>query len=488
MSKSEKRYFTIDAQKSGRKGSKYLDLFQAISSMDEYDEAKLKKKFPKNLPSDKAYLYEAILRSMRDYRSAKSKSAQIKEMILDSKYLYERGLYMQSEERLKEAKDLAKALNEHLVLLEINREEILIAGSTNKEKYSQAINELTIEKDKSIQAINEEFDFLDLYCQLFEVVNKKFDIKNEQVRESIKESFEEKILSQERPQSSNALRRYLQSKALYYQLLRDFNKVYEYFTKVVDWWDKHPDNKQEEFYRYIVDSSNLLHAYTANNHYNLLKQLLDKLEKEAPIHYHDQVVLFQKVTIYKLMYYINSGEVDDSFHKFIEEIDVGLDKYSIKGGSRLSIIFNVALLFFIQGNFDSCRVWVLKIIKDSKSTSRQDIKTAGHLLILIAVFETGNLELLDKTLRSTNRYLQKVNRLNKKNFEYQFFHFIKKLSNAPLNEVKGVYQEFRSFLGDVLQNPKLKHSLGLDELTYYWVDSKIANQSISYIMQKKKAI
>ncbi|MBK9492250.1 MAG: hypothetical protein IPO07_28270 [Haliscomenobacter sp.] len=49
--------------------------------MEEYDEAKLRDRFGKNLPSDKSYLYDAILRSMRDYRSANSRSARIKEMI-----------------------------------------------------------------------------------------------------------------------------------------------------------------------------------------------------------------------------------------------------------------------------------------------------------------------------------------------------------------------------------------------------------------------
>ena len=108
MSKAEKRYFTLDAQKSGRESARYLELFRDISDMEEYDEAKLRDRFGKNLPSDKSYLYDAILRSMRDYRSANSRSARIKEMILDARYLYERGLFGQSEGRLREAKAMAK--------------------------------------------------------------------------------------------------------------------------------------------------------------------------------------------------------------------------------------------------------------------------------------------------------------------------------------------------------------------------------------------
>ena len=114
MSKSEKRYFTLDAKKSSSKGSKYLVLFQAVNDMELYDEAKLKKKFGKNLRYDKSYLYEAIMRSMRDYRSANSYAARIKEMILDAQYLYERGLYEQCGERLEEARNLANDLDDQI--------------------------------------------------------------------------------------------------------------------------------------------------------------------------------------------------------------------------------------------------------------------------------------------------------------------------------------------------------------------------------------
>ena len=41
MSKSEKRYFVLDAKKSGRSASRYLSLFEALGKMDEFDEGKL---------------------------------------------------------------------------------------------------------------------------------------------------------------------------------------------------------------------------------------------------------------------------------------------------------------------------------------------------------------------------------------------------------------------------------------------------------------
>ena len=120
LSKSEKRYFTIEAQKSGRKHSRYLELFRFIDKQDSYNEQAVKEKFGKQLRDDKGRLYEAILRAMRDYQSRKSYKTRIKELLTDAKILFERKLYEQCENRLQEAKTLALELQDHLAVLEIN--------------------------------------------------------------------------------------------------------------------------------------------------------------------------------------------------------------------------------------------------------------------------------------------------------------------------------------------------------------------------------
>ena len=153
MSKSEKRYFTLDAQKTGKTDAKYLELFKAISNMDKYEEIALKR-LSNHLSVDKAYLYEAILRSMRDYHSKKSRSAQIKEKLIDAKYLFERELYELCQERLDEATVLAKEIGDHLSLLMINREERRIAYRTRKGDVPVQITHLLSTKEDNILALS----------------------------------------------------------------------------------------------------------------------------------------------------------------------------------------------------------------------------------------------------------------------------------------------------------------------------------------------
>ena len=174
MSKSEKRYFVLDAKKSGRTDSRYLNLFDAVNNMEEYDEEPLKKRFTANLSSDKAYLYEAILRSMRDYRSPASKAAQVKERLMDSRYLYERGLYDQSTERITEAKAMAAELEDQFTLLEINREEQVSLFDRKAKVELEHIEKLNEEREQIVKAIEEESKYINLYYRLLIEVFKEF--------------------------------------------------------------------------------------------------------------------------------------------------------------------------------------------------------------------------------------------------------------------------------------------------------------------------
>ncbi|MEL6943390.1 MAG: hypothetical protein AAFO82_12030 [Bacteroidota bacterium] len=163
MSKSEKRYFTLDAQKAGKKNAKYLRLFKAINALENYSEAEIKKQFPKNLAADKTYLYDAILRSMRDYHSKKSRAAQIKEHLMDAKYLYERELYDLCEESLQSAKKLAEQLGDHLSLLEINKQMRKVVKTIKKGIGEGALLDLQTETKKVSTGLLEEFRTLNLY-------------------------------------------------------------------------------------------------------------------------------------------------------------------------------------------------------------------------------------------------------------------------------------------------------------------------------------
>lgn len=485
MSKSEKRYFTLDAQKSGRKGARYLELFHTINAMEEYDEAKLKKQFPKNLPMDKTYLYEAILRSMRDYRSANSHAARIKELILDAKYLYERGLYDQSEERLSVAKSLAYELGDQLSVLELNKEHRQIIRDTKNKGYEKVLEELIKEKNETIEQLVEELNYLDTLDRLLFEIRKNPQKRAEPLQqEGLKQQFKTLIEFKNRePDNIQAKLRYYQCMALLYQLLDNPEQVYNYFSKIVDCWDSSPKYKSEEFSRYIYDFSNLLHAtFSDQTKFHLIPDLLTKLEQERPTSVHDQKVLFQKSTAYKLVYYINTGDFKD-VSDLTNRIEKGLKQYDIGHGSEMVIIFNVAFILFMAEDFEQCKTWAAKIINRFKTTIRQDIQNAIQVLNLIAVFESDEFEETEATIRNTTRYFQKF--AKQSDFYKNIPSFIKKLHSDNPSQAKYTLLELDRFIKD-LRTAKINVPLGLDELLLLWIESKTKRKTMTNIMQSRQ--
>lgn len=480
MSKSEKRYFTLDAQKSGRRPSKYLELFQSINEMEEYNEPRLKKKFGRNLPYDKSYLYEAILRSMRDYRSSKSKAARIRELLLDAKYLYERGLYLQCEERLKDARQLAEALGDQLALLEVNKEMRNVIWDLKRRSFREEVQGLITEKESFLEAVQEEFRYLDI---LYELLLK--NIKGTpRAKEAGPGPRADAALLEEQPtpQSTHARRRYFQCAALAYQMESNPEKVFNYYERVVDWWDQNEAYRQEEFYRYVVDLANYLHACYTNHKLEYMPQVLAKLENSDPKNFHDQQTVFQNVSTYKLLYHINLG-IAEGVEALVENIEKGIQKFQVNLLSQTVLTFNTAILLFVVEKFVICRYWLLKIIKGEKVDERKDIKMGAYLLHLIVVYELHDLDLLESTYRSTYRYVHKDLNAARGSFERVLTSAIKRMLDAPPGKERDTLKKLKEKIMDIKKDPAQRVPLGLDDLALFWVSSRLENKPIARVMK-----
>ena len=484
MSKSEKRYFTLDAQKSGKKDSKYLELFKAINGMEDYDETKLKKKFPKNLSADKAYLYDAILRSMRDYRSAKSISAQIKEMILDAKYLYERGLYDQSEDRLIDAKELAKSIDDQVTLLEINREERALAWLIKK-NYENKFQELVIENKTSITDLLNYFRYYDLSSELIIGLNKGYyKDKNSLVNE-----LEEKIDFNLELKSPRAKQKYYLTLALYYQNLNELERAATYYAMIIDIWEENIDYKREEPFRYIDDINGLLSVYTKLGKIEEWPTLIKKLEEESSANTHLKGATFYIVNIYKLIYLINTGEKHD-VKSLVDEIEVGLASYKMNAPRQIALMFNATVLLFVNEKFQLSNEWSKKLIKKMKMVHQKTGLWPSYFLRLLSVQEFMDREVLDNEIRNIERLFSSEMGKKEETIMLKLFQLIKDYINAPILEINSKLTELKIFI-ESQQNKPEKTNLpqGIDELILLWVNSKLSRRNMTTITieaRKKK--
>jgi hypothetical protein len=415
---------------------------------------------------------------MRDYRSSKSKVAQIKEMILDSNYLYERGLYDQCEERLEDAKALAVEMDEQLELLEINKKQRSLIWNGIKTDFKDQLETLSKENERSLSFIKEEYEYLGIYEILFSEVLRN-PSKPDERKKNLLSKFEDKFRNEDScPQSAHAKRKYYQCAGLYFELQRNSKMVYHYYSKVIDWWEEHPKLKSEEYFRYVIDISNLLFFCLQMEKYEDFKRYIKLIEENPPVNQHDQKVVFKRLSVCKVYYHLNSKEKEGT-EDLIQEIEEGLRKYDIGISNKFSLIGNVAFLLFIQKDYDGARKWSSEIVREKQIDFRKDVQIAMNILFLISTVEMDDLDEIDAAFRLINR-----------NFSQKYKSFIGVFENLIVENLKKVNQQIsqkdktsalQNFRAEIIafkESENNKASFQLDDLVIQWIDYKIPNKKI----------
>src|SRR6187455_3229912 len=109
LQRQEKRNFKLYVQRnSSNEEMKSIQLFDALDSMQEYDEEVLLRKATslkkQQLSNMKAHLYKQILTSLRVLEN-KNIDIQLHEQVDHARILYHKGLYLQSLKILDKVKD-----------------------------------------------------------------------------------------------------------------------------------------------------------------------------------------------------------------------------------------------------------------------------------------------------------------------------------------------------------------------------------------------
>ncbi|MEL6669635.1 MAG: hypothetical protein AAFP08_11745, partial [Bacteroidota bacterium] len=362
----------MESRKSGWEKSRYWRLYKLLNEQEVYDESQLTKKLSGTLSHDKRRLYETILRSMRSYRSQLSQAARIKEHLLDADFLYDRGLYEQAYERLRDARSLARKLDDQLAGLEVNKEIRRVANTLLARQQTEELSELISEKEQLIEKLERELELLDQHDEIIRAVQAKRSRADEAEESSLLDTYEKLLKNDQPPTSTQGKLRFYQSRGLIGTLLGDYGMSVENYKEVLKAWAENPAYKNEEFNRYLDDAFNLLSAsFQYKPALHTAPKLLQELEAEEPASAHDRRVLFQRTATYRLVYYINYDNQKPAA-QVLAPIKDGLEQYQLNAVSELTIRFNAAVLHFLQDNPNDCEEWLMPIIDSRRGDLRPD--------------------------------------------------------------------------------------------------------------------
>ena len=147
--------------------------------------------------------------------------------------------------------------------------------------------------------------------------------------------------------------------------------------------------------------------------------------------------------------------------------------------------YKFASLYFGASNYEKSIFYLEKIIKNKQLGMREDLLCFTRILNLIAHYEAGLDQNLEALIKSTYKFLIKMNELHL--VQQRIISFLRNLSNIYPHELKNAFKELHRELKVFENHPYEKRSfMYLDIIS--WLESKIENVSVESIIKKKSKL
>jgi len=479
MSKSEKRHFKLFTSfHAGDK--KYVQLFDAMDKLKEYDEKKLKQlfegeRFLIQFSVAKNYLYKLIMKSLGMFQCGKTRSSELRDLLDQVEVLYKKGLYEQATKLLEKAKNIAIRYEKNTLLADILRwERIMYRLLRNGEK----LKTLPQEFSEVIRKLKNTNDYQDIETQLWLLFGKKGKVRTSTDRKEFDHLHRHKLLNNESlALTTESKWFYYNAQVLYYRVTGNYEKAYLPGQKLVELIESVPGMKQEEINTYVSSIGNfiivLMELRKTDECLSTIKKLR-ALGADKSVSGYSNILprIFTNSYVQELDLYIVTGDYANA-EKIIPAIEQGLVKHQaeITQYEKMTFYYLISNTYLSTGKFRKALHWLNKVMDGA--AIRPDYQPMARMLNMIIHFELKNTDILDYVIKSTYRFLKKKEKLFK--FEMILLDSIKKLPRIDTDkQLAELFKDLRKNLSALRNDPYEKMALEYFDLIA-WLDQKVAN-------------
>ncbi len=497
LSKSEKRQFKLYVGRLGvNADAKFLALFNLLDKMKLYSEQQIldngivKKSQLSNL---KAHLYKQILVSLRLNPVNQNIRVQIREQLDFATILYQKGLYKQSLKLLDKAKNVAIEHQEKNVAYEIVELEKVIETQYITRSIPHRADEL-VTQAKSLSEDNVMTSKLsNLSIQLYGMMLKVGYVRNDADLREVTDYFETKLPNYNIEDLGFREKLWLYKAHLWYNLLiQDFLSSYKYASKWVQLFYDNKEMIQMNPVFFLKGNHYLLESLFYVKYRSQFKETLERLEGIV-----EQKDFIKNDNIASLAFlYVNSNRLnlhflEGTFEKglyLVNIIEYGIKKHKdrIDEHHIMLLYYKIACLYFGVGDHKNCIVYLKRIIANKNLKMREDLMCFARVLSLVTHYEAGMDYHLEVQLKSTYKFLLKMNDLQ--SVQKEMIKFLRSLGDIYPSELRNEFQKLYTELKKYENHPYEKRSfLYLDILS--WLESHLQGKPVATIIKEKaKAI
>ncbi|PTX42541.1 hypothetical protein C8P64_2971 [Christiangramia gaetbulicola] len=493
LSASEKRQFSLYVGRIGvNSDSKFLNLYKVMSRQKKYDEAEILKSTSISklqLSNVKTHLYKQLLISLRLNPAHQSIPVQIREQLDFAYILYHKGLYQQSLKLLDKVKSLALNYEEKNVAYEILELEKIIESQYITRSMNNRAESL-IRQTEDLNRLNLISSKLsNLSLELYSIFLKMGYCRTEEEAQDIKDYFRKKLPKYNFKDLGFKERLWLCKAHLWYSfLIQDFLGCYRYSMKWKDLFVEYEHLIPIHPVSYLKGNHYLLESLFYLNHTDLFEATLKELEdslRDPKIPHNDNISALSFLYVYsnKLNLRFMKGEFGNS-DELVEKINQKITKFKGRIDEHHIMVFyyKIACLYFGDGDNRKCIEYLKKIINNKSLEMREDLMCFARILNLVAHYEAGLDYHLDSLVKSTYKFLIKMNDMHE--VQKEMIKFLRHLPDVSPLDIKDEFRKLHATLKKFEDHPYERRAfLYLDIIS--WLESNIENRPVKEIITEK---
>ena len=493
LSKSEKRQFKLYVGRLGvNTDAKFIALFNLMDKMKEYKEKTIlasgivKKSQLSNL---KAHLYKQVLISLRLNPVNQNIRVQIREQLDFATILYQKGLYKQSLKILDKAKGIAIDNEEKNIAYEIVELEKIIETQYITRSIPDRANELAIQA-KELSAHNVMTSKLsNLSLQLYGWMLKVGYAKSDDDLNQVKAYFEKQLPKHNIEDLGFREKLWLYKAHLWYSFLtQDFLSCYKYASKWVDLFYEYKEMIYLNPVFFLKGNHYLLESLFFVKYSSQFKEVLDRMEsmvesKDFPKNDNIASLAFLYINSNKLNLHFMEGTFEKALY-LVKIIEYGIAKHKdrIDEHHIMLLYYKIGCLYFSIGDNKTCIQYLKRIITNKNLKMREDLMCFARVLSLVAHYEAGMDYHLEIQLKSTYKFLLKMDDLHE--VQKEMIKFLRNLGNIYPSELRNEFQKLHTELKKYEDHPYEKRAfLYLDVIS--WLESHLENKPVAQIIREK---
>lgn len=466
LAKAEKRSFTLYANRfPGASSAKFLQLFEVLDKLPEYDEEQVLKRLPevekRHLPNLKRHLYKQILTGLRLIYIHKNIDIQIREQLDFARILYGKGMYMQSLRLLERIKKIALEHHQDILHLEILEFEKLIEARhiTRSRKVENKMERLLEEAAQRSYITH----YSNLYSN-FNIQVHGWYITQGHIKGPADALALEAFFERNRPIGSEEDKLTFFEKANLYQsymwrqyILLDFAGAAGYarqwaalFQDDEAMKEKDPDLYMRALYYLLV----LLYLLRYREEFAQYLEVFERFEQDyrSILNDNSRMIAFVYLNLSRLNYSLLAhdfkngirlaGKIEQELHDYAAYMDVH---------RSLLFYFKFAYLYFSERQYEKALEYLNQIIHLRSGHLREDLHYNARLLHLLCHYELRHYDLLGYLVPSVQRQFLKGKDISE--LPKATLAFLQQLIQLPPAEHSLAFRRFSQELEQIMAIP-----------------------------------